>query len=68
VAAASEVAITSESEAGDIVVSEELGLLIPDRLVGRAPYSEAWGVAETGSALLVKDVVAETVLDLESFG
>jgi hypothetical protein len=25
-------------------------------------------VAETGSALLVKDVVAEPVLDLESFG
>jgi hypothetical protein len=49
-------------------ISEELGLLIPDGLLERAPYSEAWGVAETGFALLVKDVVAERVVDLEILG
>jgi hypothetical protein len=68
VAAASEVAITGESKDGDDVMSKGLGLVIPDGLLGRAPYSEAWGVAETGFALLVNDVVAERALDLESFG
>jgi hypothetical protein len=60
VGAASEVAIPG--------MSEELGLPITDGLLGRAPYSEVWGVAETGFALLAMDVVAERILDLETIG
>lgn len=68
VAAASEVVPkTGVSEEGVVVMIEGRALFVSEGLKG-APYPEACDVAETGSALLIKDVVADRALDLEILG